>query len=116
MANGTEYDTKLSAEGRVVIPAEVRRVLGVDAGGQILFVVEGEQVRLVTPRLLAEQVWANNQGGDAGDSAADVRVSRDEDRRVTDERWERLDAEAAADTRRDEEVIKELFGNLGLTS
>lgn len=116
MANGIEYDTKLSAEGRVVIPAEVRRVLGVEAGGQLLFVVEGQEVRLVTPRLLVEQVWANNQGGDGGDSAADVRVVRDEDRRTMDERWERIDAEAQSEARSDEEVLADLLKGLGLTS
>ena len=105
MANKTEYDTKLSAEGRVVIPAEVRRILGVEVGGQLLFVVEGQQVHLVTPRLLAEQVWANNQGGDRGDSAADIRVFRDADRRAVDARWERMEIDGLSDARSDENVI-----------
>lgn len=116
MANGTEYDTKLSAEGRVVIPAEVRRVLGVDPGGQVIFVVDGQKVRVVTPRLLIEQVWANNEGGDGGDSAADVRALRDEDSRATDARWERIEAEAQTDVRSDEDVIADLLSGLGLTS
>lgn len=115
MANGTEYDTKLSPEGRVVIPAEVRRVLGVGPGGQVIFVVDGQKVRVVTPRLLIEQVWANNEGGDAGDSAGDVRVLRDEDSRATDARLERIEAEAQTDERSDEDVIAALLGGLGLT-
>ncbi len=115
MANRTEYDTRLSPEGRVVIPAEVRRILGVNPGGQVIFVVDGQKVRVVTPRLLIEQIWANNEGGDGGDSAADVRATRDEDSRATDARWERIEAEAQSDERSDEDVIAALFGGLDLT-
>ena len=116
MANETEYDTKLSAEGRVVIPAEVRRVLGVGPGGQVIFVVDGQKVHVVTPRLLIEQVWANNEGGDGGDSAADVRALRDQDSRAIDARWEQIEAEAQTDMRSDEDVIADLLSGLGLTS
>lgn len=100
----------------MVIPAEVRRILGVQVGGQILFIVDGQQVQLVTPRLLAEQVWANNQGGDSGDSAADVRVLRDEDRRATDARWERMEIAGLSDARTDENVLSNLRSGLGLDS
>ena len=116
MANRMEYDTKLSPEGRVVIPAEVRRILGAEVGGQILFIVEGQQVQLATPRLLAEQVWANNQGGEGGDSAADVRVLRDEDRRATEARWERMEMAGRSDARTDEDVLSNLRSGLGLDS
>lgn len=114
MAKMTGYDTRLSAEGRVVIPAEVRRVLGVEPGGQVLFVVEGQEVRISTPRLFAEHLWANNQGSDAGDSALDVRTVRDEDRRGVDVQWERIAAEVQFDEHSDEDVTTDLFQGLGL--
>ena len=113
MATRTEYGTRLSPEGRVVTPAEVRRILGAEVGGQILFIVEGQQLQLVSPRLLAEQVWANNQGGDGGDSAADIRVFRDEDRRGTDARWERMEIDGLSDSRTDENVLSNLRSGLG---
>jgi AbrB family looped-hinge helix DNA binding protein len=114
MANKTEYDTKLNAEGRVVIPAEARRMLGVEAGGRILIVVDGPDVRLVTPRLLAEQVWANNQAGGAGDSAIGLRLHREADGLALEDRWARIEAAAAADTSSDERVLADLLDGLGL--
>jgi AbrB family looped-hinge helix DNA binding protein len=114
MANKTEYDTKLNAEGRVVIPAEARRMLGVEAGGRILIVVDGPDVRLVTPRLLAEQVWANNQAGGAGDSAIGLRLHREADGLALEDRWARIEAAAAADTSSDEHVLADLLDGLGL--
>lgn len=116
MTNRTEYDTKLSAEGRVVIPAEVRRMLGLEAGGRLLIVIDGSDVRLVTPRLLAEQIWTNNQGGDGGDSAIDLRLHREADALASEDRWDRIDAAAMADTRSDEQVLADLFNGLGLKS
>jgi AbrB family looped-hinge helix DNA binding protein len=119
MTNRTEYDTKLSAEGRVVIPAEVRRMLGLEAGGRLLIVIDGSDVRLVTPRLLAEQIWTNNQGGeggDGGDSAIALRLHREADALASEDRWDRIDAAAMADTRSDEQVLADLFNGLGLKS
>jgi bifunctional DNA-binding transcriptional regulator/antitoxin component of YhaV-PrlF toxin-antitoxin module len=45
MTEITEFDTKLGAEGRVVIPAEVRRMLGVEIGGRLLIVVDGPDIQ-----------------------------------------------------------------------
>ena len=72
--------------------------------------------RDLAERLLAEQVWANNQSGDSGDSAADIRVFRDEDRRAVDARWERMEIDGRSDARSDENVITDLRNSLGLNS
>lgn len=40
----------IGEKGRVVIPAEVRAVLGVSPGDEVLFVVEEGEVRLTTRR------------------------------------------------------------------
>ena len=87
--------SKVSPEGRVVIPIEVRRRLGVSPGDQVQFVVhEGGAIELLTARMLAETIWANNQGGDAVDSTEIVRAERQRDRAVDDQAEARL---AAAD-------------------
>lgn len=116
MAGMVEYDSKLSAEGRIVIPAEVRRRLGVAAGDRLAFLVDDQGVRLVTPRSLAEQLWVNNRGSDTGEAAEDLRTLRDEDQHALEARWERIEAEALADTRTDDLVLAELLSGLGLTS
>ncbi|UZN03529.1 AbrB/MazE/SpoVT family DNA-binding domain-containing protein [Cellulomonas sp. S1-8] len=72
----------VNKQGRVVIPAEVRAALALEAGDRVEFVVEDDGVRLVTARAAAMAVWANNTGGDAGDSTAKVRAARTEDQRL----------------------------------
>jgi AbrB family looped-hinge helix DNA binding protein len=114
MTETTEYATRLSAEGRVVIPAEVRRLLGVEAGGRLLIVVDGSDVRLVTPRLLAEQIWTNNQGGNGGDSAIDLRLHREADALASADRWDRIEAAADTDTRSEDQVLADILEGLGL--
>lgn len=42
--------THLSQGGRIVIPAEYRKALGLKPGDDVVLVLEGNEVRLVTPR------------------------------------------------------------------
>ena len=42
--------TKVSEGGRVVIPVEIRQLLGLEVGSQILLRVEGGELRLLTTR------------------------------------------------------------------
>ncbi len=72
----------VNAQGRVVIPVGVREALGLRAGDVVDFVLETGGVRLVTARLAAQAVWANNTGGDGGDSTADMRAERARDRKL----------------------------------
>jgi hypothetical protein len=65
-------------------------------------------------RLLAEQIWTNNQVGEGGDSALDLRLHREADAHVSEDRWDRIDATAMADTRSDEQALADLYNGLGL--
>ena len=78
-----------------MIPAEIRRRLGVAAGDQVQFVVRGDgPIELATARMLTELVWANNHGGDALDSTEVVRAERERDRAVEAEAETRIEADA----------------------
>jgi AbrB family looped-hinge helix DNA binding protein len=44
-----ETRTRVGSGGRVVIPAAYRKALGVRPGDRLLLVLEGSQVRLLTP-------------------------------------------------------------------
>jgi AbrB family looped-hinge helix DNA binding protein len=114
MAERLDIDTKLSAEGRVVVPAAVRQVLGVHAGDRLRFVVEDGQVKLVTAQSLLFAVWANNHGGDAGNSVVDVRRERLADVASFDDKLARVDAAAAAEVRSEAEIEAGLLAQLGL--
>lgn len=45
-----EVRTKIGAGGRVVLPAEFRRAMGVEPGDDVIVVLDGEEVRILTPR------------------------------------------------------------------
>lgn len=47
MANIVET-TRITSGGRIVIPAELRRALGVQEGDELLMRVEGQELRLYT--------------------------------------------------------------------
>jgi AbrB family looped-hinge helix DNA binding protein len=42
--------TKLGEGGRLVIPAEYRKALGVDTGDELVLVLEDKSIRVVTPQ------------------------------------------------------------------
>lgn len=107
------YST-VNAQGRVVVPIEVRRVLGISSGDRLEFLVEDEEVRLVTPRMRAMMLWAKNHGGDAGDSTRAVREYRTADQQADAAAEQRIAARVAAETRTDEEMAAALFADLGL--
>jgi AbrB family looped-hinge helix DNA binding protein len=44
-----EFKTKMGQSGRVVIPTEYRRKLGLDAGDEIIMHLDDEGLRLYTP-------------------------------------------------------------------
>ena len=62
---------------------------------------------------MAVSLWANNHGGDAGDSVADVRRFRNEDRDASDARFERVLATPASG-RSEDEIADDLMAALGL--
>jgi AbrB family looped-hinge helix DNA binding protein len=102
-------ESKLSPEGRVVIPAEVRRALGLHEGDYVRFIMESDGVRLVTPAMLKAALWANNTGGDAGDSATDIRALRDADADAVAQKYARIEADEGGDERADEELARDIL-------
>src|SRR5674476_1457752 len=96
MVERVELDTKVSPEGRVVIPIEIRRALEVAGGGRVRFVLEHGEVSVVSSRTLAIGLWANNQAGDAGDSVADVRAARHADQLIETQSRHRIAAELSS--------------------
>ena len=114
MAESLNIDTKVSAEGRVVIPSAIREILGVHAGDRVRFAVNEGEVRLVTATSLMFTVWANNHGGDAGDSVVDVRRARAADQILVQDKQDRLGSEAALDSRSEDEIEAGILAELGL--
>jgi AbrB family looped-hinge helix DNA binding protein len=98
----------------VVVPAAVRAALGVGPGDQVRFVVENGEVKLVTAQSLMSAVWANNHGGDAGDSVRDVRQARQADRSRWVAKQERVESAAASEIRGEDEIEDSLLAQLGL--
>jgi AbrB family looped-hinge helix DNA binding protein len=45
-----QIKTHLSQGGRIVIPADYRKALGLKPGDDVVLVLEGNEVRLATPR------------------------------------------------------------------
>ncbi len=43
-----EIKTRLGKGGRLVLPAKYRRTLGVSPGDEVIMVLEGEEVRILT--------------------------------------------------------------------
>ncbi|GAA1808154.1 AbrB/MazE/SpoVT family DNA-binding domain-containing protein [Planosporangium flavigriseum] len=85
-------ESKVSAEGRISIPADIRHRLGLQPGDRVQFLLDEDGVRLVTARSLAEAVWARNTGGDALDAGEAIRAAREADDRGTDRDDRPLDA------------------------
>lgn len=108
-------DVRVGPSNRVVVPAAVRAVLDIREGDRLEFHVDGQDVRLVSPRTRMAALWAKNTGGDAGDSARDMRADRLADNAAVDARWERIEQDIAADDRDDEVVTADLLHSLGLT-
>ena len=88
--------SRLTREGRATVPAAARKALGASAGDRLVFIVDGDQVRIVSADQVLAQTWANNHGGDAGDSVADVRAARERDADLDGEALARIDADVAA--------------------
>ena len=95
MAN-QEVTTRLSPEGRIVIPVEVRRRLNLHPGDVIHFGFGANEgrVEIFTSQHLIDQVWANNHGDGEVDSAQAVRQLRQDDQAAQEASEARVRAEA----------------------
>lgn len=64
-ANAFVDNAKVMAKGQVTIPKDVRKVLGVENGDRISFIVEGSTVRIVNSAVYAMQLLQNEMAGEA---------------------------------------------------
>ena len=91
-----------------MIPAPIRAELGIRPGDVVHFVAtEDGDYRLATTSTLVDQMWANNQGGDAFDAAEEVRASRRKDRRNESAAEDRL-AERLPEPKSTEALLTDL--------
>lgn len=58
-------NAKVMSKGQVTIPKDVRRVLGVESGDKVTFIVEGNMVRVVNAAAYAMQVLQQQMAGQA---------------------------------------------------
>lgn len=79
-------NAKVMSKGQVTIPKDVRRVLGVESGDKVTFIVEGNVVRVVNAAVYAMQVLQQQMAGDA--QAADIASEEDVAALVTSMRGE----------------------------
>jgi AbrB family looped-hinge helix DNA binding protein len=54
----TSIKTHLSEGGRIVIPAGYRKALGLKPGDDVVLLLEGDEMRLVTPRQAVKRAQA----------------------------------------------------------
>ncbi len=50
MASGTSTRARVDKQGRLVIPAEMRRQMGIDEGGVVTLRLDGEELRVSSNR------------------------------------------------------------------
>jgi bifunctional DNA-binding transcriptional regulator/antitoxin component of YhaV-PrlF toxin-antitoxin module len=105
-------ESRVGAEGGVLLPTEVLRALGLREGDHVRFVVKADGVHLVTPAMLRSILWANNTGGGAGDSAADIRNARMTDQLASERKHTRIAEDPAAADRAYDEVARDLLASL----
>lgn len=58
-------NAKVMAKGQVTIPKDVRKVLGLDSGGRVTFIVEQGVVRMVNSAVYAMQMMQSEMQGEA---------------------------------------------------
>lgn len=55
------YNLKLQAQGRIVVPTDVRTELGIQEGDELILVKEDFGYRMTSRRLLAESLYGSLQ-------------------------------------------------------
>lgn len=91
--------SKVTPEGRVLIPAAIRHRLGLNPGDAVEFVLDGDTITLATPRMRLEAVRARHgKRPQPGDAAAAVRAARDEDFDASEARADRAPVGAKSES------------------
>ena len=66
----------INDNGRVVIPKEIREIIGVQPGDEIIFQVSGETVQITTRAALAKRLRGVFKTGDGRDNTAEFLEER----------------------------------------
>ena len=70
------HTSNIGAKGRTVVPQAVREALHVGEGDTLLYVMEGEQVRLTTRRQLAHELYGSLAEQDGRDFTEELLQER----------------------------------------
>lgn len=65
LANTFVDNAKIMSKGQVIIPKDIRKVLGVASGDRISFIVEDGTVRIVNSAVYAMQMLQDEMTGEA---------------------------------------------------
>ena len=118
MVDVAEFHTTVSSQGRVVLPAALRKALDLHEGDTLNLSLDQEGVvRMVTARQLANSLWEVYAGAEeapAGSAAAELREMRDADAGQASANYERISARRAAIDRSEDDLTAELMADLGL--
>ena len=57
--NTVTYSSKVTTDGRITIPKDIREILGVTSGDSITFIADSNSVRIVNSAIYAMQVLQN---------------------------------------------------------
>ena len=74
---GDTHAVQVGAKGRVVLPAPLRRELGIEEGSELVALVEGEAIVLLSPDAVGRRLQA--MFADAPGSMADKLVAERQD-------------------------------------
>ena len=58
-------NAKVMSKGQVTIPKDIRKILGVETGDRVSFIVEGNVVRIVNSAVYAMQMLQKEMQGEA---------------------------------------------------
>lgn len=118
MAEVAAFHTTVSSQGRVVLPAALRRALDLREGDTLnLSLDQDGVVRMATARQLANSLWdayADAEEAPVGTAVAALREMRDADVSQTDAKYARVSARRAAVDRSEDDLAVELMADLGL--
>lgn len=64
-ANSFIDNAKVMSKGQITIPKDIRKVLGVESGDRVTFIVEGQNVRIVNSAVYAMQTLQAEMIGEA---------------------------------------------------
>lgn len=116
MVDVAEFHATLSSQGRLVLPAELRRALDLHAGDVLSLTLDQEGVvRLVTARQLANRLWAayaDAEEAPVGTAAKQLREMREAEAAKLTTKDERVSARRAAVERTEDELEAELMADL----